>query len=100
MPDCSYSLWAQLPSPIRSGLGWAMSQYPDHGWSRSITLNDHRLSRTRGVSATIGGGWRNTLPKPPVGKWFHVVATWSQGSQTCVYLNGKKGQVRCIHRYM
>jgi hypothetical protein len=92
MPKCSYSLWAFLPKKIPSGLGWAMSQYPDHGWSRSITLNDHRLSKTAGVSATIGGGWANTLPKPPVGKWFHVVASWDQGKQTCVYLNGKKGQ--------
>ena len=92
MPQVSYSVWARIPKPISGNLGWVMSQYPDHGWSRSITINDHRLSRTAGVSATVGGGWRNTLPKPPVGKWFHVVASWNQGRQTCVYLNGKKGQ--------
>ena len=92
MPDCSYSLWALTPRAVQSGLGWIMSQYPDHGWSRAITINDGRLSRNAGVSATTGGGWRNTLPKPPVNKWFHIVATWDHGVQTCVYLNGKKGQ--------
>ena len=92
MPKCSYAIWAKIPKPVTSGLGWIMSQYPDHGWSRSITINDGRLSRTRGVSATVGGGWANTLPKPPVNQWFHVVATWNQNVQTCVYLNGKKGQ--------
>jgi hypothetical protein len=69
-----------------------MSQYPDHGWSRSITLNDGRLSRTAGVSLTYGGGWRNTLPKPPLKEWFHVVGTWAHGMRSCVYLNGKLGQ--------
>jgi hypothetical protein len=69
-----------------------MSQYPDQGWSRSITLNDGRLSRTTGVSVTYGGGWRNTLPKPPMKKWFHVVATWDHDKRSCVYLNAKLGQ--------
>ena len=91
MPSASYSLWAKLPKAIQSGAGWALSQTPDHGWSRAITLNDGRLSRTGGVSITMGGTWANTLPKPPVGSWFHVVATWVQGGQACVYLNGKAG---------
>ena len=65
MPQVSYSLWAKIPKAIPgNNLGWVMSQFPDHGWSRSITLNDGRLSRTAGVSVTYGGGWRNTLPKP------------------------------------
>ena len=95
MPFCTYSIWLKLPKAIGSACrGWAMSQSPDHGWSRSITLNDPRLSKTSGVSISSRTLWKNTLPKPPVNKWFHVVASWADelGTQYgCVYLNGQKG---------
>ena len=41
MPKVTYTSWMKVPKTIAGGnLGWAISQYPDHGWSRSITLND------------------------------------------------------------
>ena len=54
MPSVSYSIWLKLPAKIDAGLGWAMAQYPDHGWSRAITLNDGRLNRNHGVSVSVG----------------------------------------------
>ena len=39
----------------------------------------------------MGGGWKNTLPKPPVKRWFHVAGSWEQGGAACANLNGKKG---------
>ena len=95
MPSVSYSIWLKLPAKIDAGLGWAMAQYPDHGWSRAITLNDGRLNRNHGVSVSVGRAWDSTLPKPPVGEWFHVVGTWKQGSgsdEACIYMDGTKGQ--------
>ena len=92
MPRATYSIWMKLPKAIPAASnGWVMSQYPDHGWSRAVTLNDARLSATAGVSITVGGAWKSTLGKPPVNQWFHVVGTWEQGGTSCVYLNGKKG---------
>ena len=92
LPKVSYSIWLKLPKAIKAGVkGWVMSQYPDHGWSRAVTLNDARLSSTAGVSITVGRNWHNSLPKPPVGSWFHVVATWQQGGTACAYLNGVEG---------
>ena len=55
MPQVTYTAWLKTPKPIVTGLGWAISQYPDHGWSRAITLHDNRLSSTSGVSITTGG---------------------------------------------
>ena len=43
------------------------------------------------MSITVGGAWKNTLPKPPVNQWFHVVGTWEQSGAACAYLNGRKG---------
>ena len=92
LPKVSYSIWLKLPHQIPHNVrGWAMSQSPDQHWSRAIALNDWRLSRVAGVSITVGSNWQNSLPKPPVGSWFHVVATWHQNGRACAYLNGVEG---------
>ena len=44
-----------------------------------------------GVSLTIGKSFRNTLPKPRPGSWFHIVATWKQSGLACAYMNGRVG---------
>ena len=88
MPMVTYTSWMKVPAVLSGNLGWAISQYPDHGWSRAITLNDHRLSSTTGVSIVTGSSWSASLPKPTPGTWFFTAATWDQGSQSCVSMDG------------
>ena len=92
MPKVTYTSWMNAPTAIHGNLSWAISEYPDHGWSQAITLNDGRLSATTSVSIVIGGGWSATLPKPTPGKWFFTAATWHQGSQSCVSMDGSAKQ--------
>ena len=90
MPAVTYSIWVKLNQAV-SNKGWVMTQSPDQAWSRAITLNDDRLSKLSGVSQTSGGSHQNTLPKPPIGTWFLVTATWQQDGSACTYLDTTKG---------
>ena len=46
-----------------------------------------------GVGVTVAGGWKATIPQPTPNKWFFVAATWDQGNQACVSMDG--GQKQC-----
>ena len=47
-------------------------------------------------SCSSSGKWEICAPtslEPPVGEWFHIVATWQQSGEACMYMNGE--EVEC-----
>ena len=89
MDQVSYEAWFKLPSNPGSNKAWLMSQSPDYGWSRAVTLNDNRLGYT---SITVGSSWNSGFSTPSLNEWHHVVASWDQGSTSTIYLDGVKGE--------
>jgi len=86
MEEVSYSAWVK-PQDFKGTLGWVLTQYPDYGWSRSVTISDGRLGGT-GVTP---GGYNSGLGNLPLNKWSHVVGTWKKNGGGCfIYLNNKK----------
>ena len=83
----SYAVWVKVLGPMSGNFGWILTQAPDYGWSRAITLGDYRLGH---VSITTSSYWDSTLGTAPSNEWLHVVGVWSQGEGT-VYLNGVQG---------
>jgi len=93
MPAVTYSLWVKLLDS-KGSYGWVMSQSPDYGWSRSITLTD---SRTGGLGLTPGGV-STDFGNAPVGKWIHVVAIWTAHNGPCeIFVNGVKKEKQCTN---
>jgi len=86
-PEVSYAVWVKVLGPMSGNFGWILTQAPDYGWSRAITLGDYRLGH---VSITTSSYWDSTLGPAPSNEWLHVVGVWSQGEGT-VYLNGVQG---------
>ena len=87
MDQVSYEAWFKLPSSP-SNMAWILSQSPDYGWSRAVTLNDHRL----GYTGITPGTWDSGLGRPSVNEWHHVVGVWDQGGTSTTYLDGVKGK--------
>ena len=83
----SFELWVKMTDSLGS-LGWVMSQFPDYGWSRAVTINDYRLGY---ASITVGGGWDSGLGTAPVSQWVHLVGVWDQDGTSTVYMNGVAG---------
>jgi len=90
MDQVSYEAWFKLPSSP-SNMAWLLSQSPDYGWSRAVTLNDNRLGYT---SITVGSGWSSGFSRPSVNQWHHVVGVWDQGGDSTIYLDGVKGETK------
>merc|ERR1712216_506150 len=82
--EATYAVWVKVPQPF-ANLGWLVCQYPDHGWSRAVTLNDYRLGH---VSVTTSQYWDSQLGQAPIGEWIHVAGVW-YGDGTATTNNGK-----------
>ena len=85
----TYEVWVKLEeSPTNNA--WILSQSPDYGWSRAMTMNDGRLG---GVSSTSGNVWNSELGQAPLNQWVHVVAVWDQDEDgsSIVYMDGVPG---------
>lgn len=89
MDQVSYEAWFKLPSSPGSNKAWLLSQTPDYGWSRAVTLNDNRLGYT---SITTGSSWNSGFNVPSINEWHHVVGAWDQDGASTVYLDGVKGE--------
>jgi hypothetical protein len=85
----TYEVWVKLTETPPNN-AWVISQSPDYGWSRAITLNDNRLGH---VSITVGATWDSGLGEAPVNQWIHVVGVYDQGGSSTVYINGEQGAV-------
>ena len=99
MPKVTYSIEAKLPSEIVSpNPGWLVSQYPcdEHdggrngpfGWCRAISLGPGVALPVPSFVRPGSKTFQFSMPPPPVDEWFHIVATWSHGQRSCVYMNG------------
>ena len=89
--DVTYEMWVKAESLPNSA--WVVTQSPDYGWSRAVTLNDDRLG---GVSTTVGDSWTSGLAgmgQVPIGVWMHFVGTWEQDGESTVFLDGVQGNV-------
>ena len=75
---------------VPDNLGWVMSQVPDYGWSRALTISDNRMG---GVGQTTGPQhFDSGLGTIPVGSWNVLVGTWTQGGTCQTWLNGVAGK--------
>lgn len=91
MADVSYSAWVK-PLNTLGTLGWVLTQYPDYGWSRSVTISDGRLGGT-GVTP---GGYNSGMGNLALNQWSHVVGVWSgRGGPCAIYNNGRKYSRSC-----
>jgi len=89
-PQITYEVWVKLEEePIN--FAWILSQSPDYGWPRAVTMNDDRLG---GVSSTTGHGWNSELGKAPLNQWVHVVATWNHGDSSFLSCLAAAGALR------
>lgn len=52
--DASYEIWLKMLSETESTRGWIMSQSPDWGWARAITMTDSRLGSGASISVACG----------------------------------------------
>lgn len=87
--EATFAVWTKVGEAF-ANLGWLLCQYPDHGWSRALTLNDYRLGH---VSVTTSQYWDSKLGQAPLGEWLHVVGVWYSDGTATVYLNGVRGAV-------
>lgn len=85
--ETTYAVWVKVRRPC-ANLGWIISQSPDHGWSRALTLHDYRLGH---ISVTTSKYWDSLLGQAPIGEWLHVAGVWHRDGTATVYLNGKRG---------
>jgi hypothetical protein len=88
MDQVSYEAWFKLPSSPSNNNGWILTQNPDYGWSRAVTVNDKRL----GYTSITPGTWDSGLGTPSLNEWHHVVGVWDQGGTSTIYLDGVKGE--------
>ena len=77
-------------STLPTNQGWVMSQSPDYGWSRAITINDNRL----GYVGQTPGSFDSSLGKIAVDSWNILIGTWTQNGNCQTWLNGIAGKVR------
>lgn len=90
--EATYAVWVKVPKPF-ANLGWLICQYPDHGWSRAVTLNDYRLGH---ISVTTSRFWDAELGPAPIGEWLHVAGVWHSDGSATVYLNGVRGGTAAV----
>lgn len=85
--EVTYTVWVKVRK--LANLAWIICQYPDHGWSRALTLNDYRLGH---VSVTTSRYWDSQLGQPPLNQWIHVAGVWHSDGTATVYMNGVRGE--------
>eukprot|EP01047_Picozoa_sp_COSAG01_P035050 COSAG01_NODE_2663_length_7293_cov_5.946483_3_plen_265_part_00 len=94
-PSVSYEAWVKVGSAPNS-LSWIVSQYPDYGWSRAVTLLDSRMGAGPGITP---GGFDYGHNQVPIGTWTHVVGAWTPASDgtSNIYVNGVAGTARAVN---
>ena len=96
MPAVTYEAWVKVGKYDKTK-GWIVSQYPDYGWSRAITLSDSRM----GVGPAITpGGFDYGTKRQPVDTWFHVLGAFEEGKSSTIYVDGVPGRSRKGHNGM
>jgi len=89
MQSATYVIRLRVPT-IPSNLGWVMSQFPDFGWSRALTISDYRL----GHVGQTPGHFQSGLGSFPTDTWQVLVGTWTQGGACQTFLQGTSGNPR------
>merc|ERR550534_2562987 len=89
MQSATYVIRLRVPT-IPSNLGWVMSQFPDFGWSRALTISDDRL----GHVGQTPGHFQSGLGSFPTETWQVLVGTWTQGGACQTFLQGTSGNPR------
>merc|ERR1719499_269163 len=89
MQSATYVIRLRVPT-IPSNLGWVMSQFPDFGWSRALTISDYRL----GHVGQTPGHFQPGLGSFPTDTWQVLVGTWTQGGACQTFLQGTSGNPR------
>merc|ERR1719204_2225506 len=89
MQSVTYVIRLRVPT-IPSNLGWVMSQFPDHGWSRALTISDYRLGTVGQTPGYFGSGLGSFLTD----SWQVLVGTWTQGGACRTILQGTSGNTR------
>eukprot|EP00493_Phyllostaurus_siculus_P020685 UN21010 len=89
MQSATYVIRLRVPT-IPSNLGWVMSQFPDFGWSRALTISDDRL----GHVWQTPGHFQSGLGSFPTDTWQVLVGTWTQGGACQTFLQGTSGNPR------
>merc|ERR1712198_13641 len=89
MQSATYVIRLRVPT-IPSNLGWVMSQFPDFGWSRALTISDYRL----GHVGQTPGHFQSGLGSLPTDSWQVLVGTWTQGGACQTFLQGTSGNPR------
>jgi hypothetical protein len=89
MQSATYVIRLRVPT-IPSNLGWVMSQFPDYGWSRALTISDYRL----GHVGQTPGHFESGLGSFPTDSWQVLVGTWTQGGACQTFLQGTSGNSR------
>jgi len=89
MQSATYVIRLRVPT-IPSNLGWVMSQFPDFGWSRALTISDDRL----GHVGQTPGHFQSGLGSFPTDTWQVLVGTWTQGGACQTFLQGTSGNPR------
>merc|ERR1719245_52700 len=89
MQSATYVIRLRVPT-IPSNLGWVMSQFPDYGWSRALTISDYRL----GHVGQTPGHFQSGLGSFPTDSWQVLVGTWTQGGACQTFLQGTSGNSR------
>ena len=90
MPAVSYECWVKVGKYDKTK-GWIVSQYPDYGWSRALTLSDTRMGAGPAITP---GGFNYGTQRQPTDTWFHLVGAFEQGKPSTVYVDGVSGNVR------
>jgi len=70
--------------------GWIMSQSPDFGWSRALTISDERL----GFVGQTPGNFDSNLGQIKINEWNVLIGTWTQDGNCQTWLNGVAGANR------
>lgn len=92
MPKATFEIWAYLDKVTPNSFGWLMGA-ENGGCDRYIILHDKRINGAGPSCKAIGqqGGWG--LGNAPTGQWSHLVAVYTQGGPSYMFLNGKKSKV-------
>lgn len=98
--EVSFEIWVKKVGDLPNGSnGWIMSQTPDWGWSRSLSINDSRL----GYIGVTPGRTSGSGKKLENNKWTHLVGTFNAGNihrggsvspENYVFVNGVRYKCR------
>ena len=88
MPTCTLEVWVKLES-IANKQGWLLGNERT-GYDRTILMHDSRFGG--GVALAVGYAYKTSHGPPKLHQWLHVVAIFSQGKGSYVYVDGVRSE--------